>query len=140
MFPRGINVLSLFFGIGGAKITLYRLGIPLKEDVQELNDDRLEQLMSRFGRFDLVVDGIPCNNFTGRNKHHRNGLKDFCWFSNLLKDIMDIILTRKMIDMEEVAMMYQDLSQHHEHGLLDGENNLSGDAYRPQYEISDNLS
>ncbi|KAE8734960.1 hypothetical protein F3Y22_tig00000541pilonHSYRG00130 [Hibiscus syriacus] len=34
-------------------------------------------------------------------------------FINLLKDIMDIILTRKIIDMEEVAMMYQDLSQYH---------------------------
>ncbi|OIT05632.1 PREDICTED: DNA (cytosine-5)-methyltransferase DRM2-like [Nicotiana attenuata] len=29
-FPDGINVLSLFSGIGGAEIALYRLGIPLK--------------------------------------------------------------------------------------------------------------
>ncbi|KAE8704786.1 hypothetical protein F3Y22_tig00110443pilonHSYRG00204 [Hibiscus syriacus] len=31
-------------------------------------------------------------------------------FNNLLKDIMDIILSRKLISMEEAAMMYQDLS------------------------------
>ncbi|KAE8692597.1 hypothetical protein F3Y22_tig00110831pilonHSYRG00115 [Hibiscus syriacus] len=45
-----------------AKITFYRLGIFLKTDVQELNGDRLEQLMSRFSGFDLVVGSIPCNN------------------------------------------------------------------------------
>ncbi|KAE8661705.1 hypothetical protein F3Y22_tig00113725pilonHSYRG01929 [Hibiscus syriacus] len=77
MFPWGINVLSLFFGIGSAEVALYRLDIPLKADVQELNDDQLEQLMSRFGGFDLVVGGILCNNLIGRNKHHRDELKDF---------------------------------------------------------------
>ncbi|KAE8707097.1 hypothetical protein F3Y22_tig00110387pilonHSYRG00852 [Hibiscus syriacus] len=82
MFPMGINVLSLFSGIGGAEVTLYQLDIPLKADVQELNNDRLEQLMSRFGRFDLVVGGILYNNLTGTNKHHLNGLKDF-FFKNV---------------------------------------------------------
>ncbi|KAE8669549.1 DNA (Cytosine-5)-methyltransferase DRM1/2 isoform 2 [Hibiscus syriacus] len=56
------------------------LGILLKTDVQELNGDWLEQLMSRFGGFDLVVGGIHCNNLTGRNKHHRGELEDFCWY------------------------------------------------------------
>ncbi|KAE8691199.1 hypothetical protein F3Y22_tig00110890pilonHSYRG00045 [Hibiscus syriacus] len=37
------------------RVALYRLDIPLKADVQELNDDRLVQLMSRFGGFDIVV-------------------------------------------------------------------------------------
>ncbi|PRQ55267.1 putative DNA (cytosine-5-)-methyltransferase [Rosa chinensis] len=32
-FPNGINVLSLFSGIGGAEIALYRLGIPMKNVV-----------------------------------------------------------------------------------------------------------
>ncbi|KAE8672219.1 DNA (Cytosine-5)-methyltransferase DRM1/2 isoform 4 [Hibiscus syriacus] len=73
------------------EIAFYCLGIPLKTDVQELNDDRLEQLMSRFVDFDLVIDDIH----------------------NLLKDIMGIILTKKVIGIEEVSMMYQDLSQHH---------------------------
>ncbi|KAE8729621.1 hypothetical protein F3Y22_tig00003507pilonHSYRG00206 [Hibiscus syriacus] len=43
------------------EVVLYRLSIPLKVNVQELNDDQLEQLMSRFVEFDLVVSGISCN-------------------------------------------------------------------------------
>ncbi|KAE8729888.1 DNA (Cytosine-5)-methyltransferase DRM1/2 isoform 3 [Hibiscus syriacus] len=41
-----------------AEVAFYCLGIHLKTDAQELNSDRLEQLMSRFGEFDLVVGGI----------------------------------------------------------------------------------
>ncbi|KAE8671004.1 Detected protein of confused Function [Hibiscus syriacus] len=52
------------------EVAFYCLGIILKTDVQELNDDRLEQLMSSFNGLDLVVDGIQRNNLTGRNKHH----------------------------------------------------------------------
>ncbi|KAK4373267.1 hypothetical protein RND71_008651 [Anisodus tanguticus] len=33
LFPKGINVLSLFSGIGGAEVALYRLGIPLNNVV-----------------------------------------------------------------------------------------------------------
>ena len=33
MFPGGINLLSLFSGIGGAEVALHRLGIPLKNVV-----------------------------------------------------------------------------------------------------------
>ncbi|XP_022741602.1 DNA (cytosine-5)-methyltransferase DRM1-like [Durio zibethinus] len=126
MFPEGINLLSLFSGIGGAEVALHRLGIPLKNvvsveisevnrnlvrswweqtnqrgtlidipDVQELNGDRLEQLMSRFGGFDLVVGGSPCNNLTGSNRHHRDGLEgkdsalffDYCRILDLVKCI-----------------------------------------------------
>ncbi|KAE8659991.1 hypothetical protein F3Y22_tig00116959pilonHSYRG00232 [Hibiscus syriacus] len=68
MFPRGINVLSLFSGIGGAEVALYRLNIPLKTDVQEPNDDRFEQLMSIFGGFNLVVGGIPWTLIDGWGK------------------------------------------------------------------------
>ncbi|KAE8729342.1 hypothetical protein F3Y22_tig00003721pilonHSYRG00280 [Hibiscus syriacus] len=70
MFHGGINVLSLFSGINDVEVALYCLGILLKTDVQELNDDRLEQLMSSFNGLDLVVGGIQRNNLTGRNKHH----------------------------------------------------------------------
>ncbi|KAE8731517.1 hypothetical protein F3Y22_tig00002799pilonHSYRG00010 [Hibiscus syriacus] len=77
MFPSGINVLSLFSKINDAEVAFYCLGIPLKTDVQELNSDQLEQLMSRFGGFDLVVDGIQRNNLTGRNKHHQDEIEDF---------------------------------------------------------------
>ncbi|KAE8718781.1 hypothetical protein F3Y22_tig00109991pilonHSYRG00084 [Hibiscus syriacus] len=74
MFPSGINVLSLFSGISDAEVAFNCLGIPLKIDEQELNDDRLEQLMSRFVEFDLVVGSIPCNNLNGSTK-----LEDFYW-------------------------------------------------------------
>ncbi|KAE8675712.1 hypothetical protein F3Y22_tig00111648pilonHSYRG00284 [Hibiscus syriacus] len=77
MFPGGINVLSLFSEISDAEVAFYCLGIPLKTDVQELNSDQLEQLMSRFGVFDLVVGSIQRNNLTGRNKHHQDELEDF---------------------------------------------------------------
>jgi len=85
MFPNGINLLSLFSGIGGAEVALHRLGIPLKNvvsveisedlaDVQQLNGDRLEELMGSFGGFDLIVGGSPCNNLAGSNRLHRDGL------------------------------------------------------------------
>ncbi|XP_062022922.1 DNA (cytosine-5)-methyltransferase DRM2-like [Rosa rugosa] len=105
-FPSGINVLSLFSGIGGAEVALHRLGIHMKNvvsieisevnrnvvrcwweqtnqtgnlihlaDVKELDANRLEQLMFSFGSFDLVVGGSPCNNLTGSNRYHRDGLE-----------------------------------------------------------------
>ncbi|XVE83983.1 hypothetical protein DITRI_Ditri16bG0132500 [Diplodiscus trichospermus] len=126
IYPDGINLLSLFSGIGGAEVALHRLGIPLKNvvsveksevnrnivrswweqtnqkgtlvdipDVQELNGDRLEQLMNAFGGFDLVVGGSPCNNLTGSNRYHRDGLEgkesslffDYCRILDLVKCI-----------------------------------------------------
>ncbi|RRT85729.1 hypothetical protein BHE74_00018500 [Ensete ventricosum] len=44
-------------------------------DVQQLSSDKLEQLINTFGGFDLVVGGSPCNNLTGSNRHHRDGLE-----------------------------------------------------------------
>ncbi|KAE8721866.1 hypothetical protein F3Y22_tig00010271pilonHSYRG00030 [Hibiscus syriacus] len=79
MFPSDINVLFLFAGISAKEVAFYCLSISLKTDVQELNDDRLEQLMNRFGGFDLVVGSIPCNNLDGSNKHHHDELEDFYW-------------------------------------------------------------
>ncbi|KAA8530223.1 hypothetical protein F0562_004932 [Nyssa sinensis] len=106
LFPGGINLLSLFSGIGGAEVALHRLGVPLKNvvsveksevnrnvvrswweqtnqqgnlidiaDVQQLNGDRLEQLINSFGGFDLVIGGSPCNNLTGSNRVSRDGLE-----------------------------------------------------------------
>lgn len=106
MFPDGINVLSLFSGIGGAEVALHKLGVLLKnvvsveksqvnrdivrswweqtnqkgnlidmDDVQQLDADRLEQLMSTFGAFDLIVGGSPCNNLAGSNRVNRIGLE-----------------------------------------------------------------
>ncbi|GMP29292.1 hypothetical protein CsSME_00004462 [Camellia sinensis var. sinensis] len=106
LYPGGINLLSLFSGIGGAEVSLHRLGIPLKTvvsveisevnrnivrgwweqtnqkgnlidftDVQQLDGDRIEQLIHSVGGFDLVIGGSPCNNLAGSNRHHRDGLE-----------------------------------------------------------------
>nr|ATZ71031.1 domains rearranged methyltransferase [Litchi chinensis] len=123
MFPRGINLLSLFSGIGGAEVALHRLGVPLKNvvsvetsevnrnivrswweqtnqkgtlidmaDIQQLNADRLEQLMDQFGGFDLVVGGSPCNNLAGSNRYSRDGLegKESSFFYDYFR-ILDIV-------------------------------------------------
>ena len=104
MFPYGMNVLSLFSGIGGAEVALHRLGIHMKTvvsveisevnrfilrswwdqtqtgnlieiaDVQSLTSERLESYIKRIGGFDLVIGGSPCNNLAGRNRFHRDGL------------------------------------------------------------------
>lgn len=106
LFPEGLNVLSLFSGIGGAEVALHRLGIRLRtvvsveiskvnrdivrsfweqtnqtgtlidfDDVQQLNGDKLEQIINSIGGFDLVIGGSPCNNLAGSNRHHRDGLE-----------------------------------------------------------------
>ncbi|RLN25340.1 DNA cytosine methyltransferase Zmet 3 [Panicum miliaceum] len=97
MFPNGMNVHSLFSGIGGAEVALHRLGIRMKTvvsveksevnrtvlktwweqtqsgtlieiaDVQNLTSDWLESTMRRIGGFDLVIGGSPCNNLAGSN-------------------------------------------------------------------------
>ncbi|KAI7751618.1 hypothetical protein M8C21_014762 [Ambrosia artemisiifolia] len=128
LYPNGINVLSLFSGIGGAEVALHRLKIPLKNvvsveiseanrdivrswweqtrqtgnlvhlsDVQQLNGDALENFISSFGGFDLVIGGSPCNNLTGGNRVSRNGLEgehsalffDYFRILDLVKCIME---------------------------------------------------
>ncbi|GMN41591.1 hypothetical protein TIFTF001_010815 [Ficus carica] len=104
-YPNGINVLSLFSGIGGAEVALHRLGILLRnvvsvekseaskdilrnwweqtnqqgnlievEDVEKVTVERVEQWMSQFGGFDIVIGGSPCNNLAGGNRDSRDGL------------------------------------------------------------------
>ncbi|KAK1626354.1 hypothetical protein QYE76_000669 [Lolium multiflorum] len=88
LFPNGINVLSLFTGIGGAEVALHRLGIHMKTvisieisednrrilrgwwdqtqtgtlieiaDVKSLTNDKVASFMRRYGRFDLVIGGL----------------------------------------------------------------------------------
>jgi len=127
LFPNGIKVLSLFSGIGGAEVSLHRLGIRLNvvvaveksevnrdivrvwweqtnqrgilvdiDDVQNLTGERIEQLISKFGGFDLVIGGSPCNNLAGSNRVSRDGLEgkesslffDYCRILDLVKCIM----------------------------------------------------
>ncbi|KAL6847613.1 hypothetical protein ACP4OV_022639 [Aristida adscensionis] len=105
MFPQGMNVLSLFSGIGGAEVALHRLGIRLKtvvsveksevnrtvlrswweqtqtgtlielDDVRSLTSEKIERYIRSIGGFDLVIGGSPCNNLSGSNRHNRVGLE-----------------------------------------------------------------
>ncbi|ONM40356.1 DNA (cytosine-5)-methyltransferase DRM2 [Zea mays] len=77
MFPNGMNVLSLFSEIGGAKIALHKLGIRMKTmvSVESITSDWLESTIKEIGGLDLVIGGSPCNNFTGSNRYHRGGLE-----------------------------------------------------------------
>ncbi|MED6197277.1 hypothetical protein PIB30_055250, partial [Stylosanthes scabra] len=105
-YPNGMNVLSLFSGIGGAEVALHRLGIKLNnvvsvevsevnrniircwweqteqrgnlfevEDVQRVTTEHIMQWITRFGGFDLVIGGSPCNNLSGSNRVSRDGLE-----------------------------------------------------------------
>ncbi|KAF6165309.1 hypothetical protein GIB67_042725, partial [Kingdonia uniflora] len=125
MFPNGLNVLSLFSGIGGTEVALHRLGIPLKnvvsveiceesrnivkrwweqtgqqgnlihvDDVQDVDADKLHHFISEFGGFDLVIGGSPCNNISGSNRYHRNGLEGS--HSSLFHDYVRILNTVKL--------------------------------------------
>ncbi|XP_044372045.1 DNA (cytosine-5)-methyltransferase DRM2 isoform X2 [Triticum aestivum] len=105
MFPNGVRVLSLFTGIGGGEVALHKLGIHMRvvvsveigeanrqilrswwdqtqtgtlieiADVKSLKDDEIATYVRRFGGFDLVIGGSPCNNLAGSNRHHRDGLE-----------------------------------------------------------------
>ncbi|KAI4303079.1 hypothetical protein MLD38_038752 [Melastoma candidum] len=91
IFPGGLNLLSLFSGIGGVEMTLHRLGIKLNgvvavesseakqrvlqrwwrssgqtgeliqiDGIQKLTAKKLENMMNKFGSFDLIVCQNPC--------------------------------------------------------------------------------
>ncbi|KAI3779391.1 hypothetical protein L2E82_09107 [Cichorium intybus] len=72
LYPHGINVLSLFSGIGGAEVAVHRLGIPMKNVVSV---EKSEEWIGCFGGFDLVIGGSPCNNLSGGNRWTRDGLE-----------------------------------------------------------------
>ncbi|EEC82678.1 hypothetical protein OsI_27322 [Oryza sativa Indica Group] len=44
-------------------------------DVQNLTAERIELFIRRFGGFDLVIGGNPCNNLAGSNRYDRDGLE-----------------------------------------------------------------
>lgn len=43
-------------------------------DVEKVTVERVEQWMSQFGGFDIVIGGSPCNNLAGGNRVSRDGL------------------------------------------------------------------
>ncbi|KAK4371703.1 hypothetical protein RND71_007087 [Anisodus tanguticus] len=99
LYPEGINVLSLFSGIGGAEVALYRLGNPLKNVVSVENSEGnrnivrswLENTTQRGNlidfddvrqldgyRLEQLIDsfgGSPCNNLAGSNRVSRDRLE-----------------------------------------------------------------
>ncbi|CAH2061603.1 unnamed protein product [Thlaspi arvense] len=71
-FPDGVRLLSLFSGVGGAEIALSRLRIHLRcvtsrqtgqlvqiEDIASVRTKTLEDLVERFGGFDLIICQNP---------------------------------------------------------------------------------
>uniref|UniRef100_A0A7N2LR67 SAM-dependent MTase DRM-type domain-containing protein n=1 Tax=Quercus lobata TaxID=97700 RepID=A0A7N2LR67_QUELO len=72
------------------------------KDVQQLNGDRLEQLMNSLGGFDPVVGGSPCNNLAGSNRHHRDGFegKESALFYDYfcILDLVKCIMTKKSMN------------------------------------------
>ncbi|XP_051114867.1 DNA (cytosine-5)-methyltransferase DRM2-like isoform X2 [Andrographis paniculata] len=131
MYPNGINLLSLFSGIGGGEVALHRLGIKLKnvvsvekskvnrdivrswweqtnqtgtlidfDDVQQVDDERLEQLIDTIDGFDLIVGGSPCNNLAGSNRVSRDGLEGkesslFFEYVRILNSVKSIMRSRR---------------------------------------------
>ncbi|GJM95837.1 hypothetical protein PR202_ga12616 [Eleusine coracana subsp. coracana] len=109
LFPHGINVLSLFSGIGGAEVALHKLGIRMKtvlsiekskvnrtvlrnwwdehesgllieiDNIKNLTSERIESYVKKFGGFDLVIGGSPCNNIAGSNRYHQWRSHRGCW-------------------------------------------------------------
>jgi len=45
------------------------------EDVQKVSSNQLRQWITKFGGFDLIIGGSPCNNFSGSNRVSRHGLE-----------------------------------------------------------------
>uniref|UniRef100_A0A1D1XR74 DNA (cytosine-5-)-methyltransferase n=1 Tax=Anthurium amnicola TaxID=1678845 RepID=A0A1D1XR74_9ARAE len=43
-------------------------------DVQLVNEEKLKELVSLYGGFDLIIGGSPCNNLAGSNRVSRDGL------------------------------------------------------------------
>ncbi|GLT33247.1 hypothetical protein SLA2020_078510 [Shorea laevis] len=64
------NILSSWWEQTNQKGTLIHI-----EDIQHLDDNKIEHMMNHFGGFDLVIGGSPCNNLAGSNRHHRDGLE-----------------------------------------------------------------
>lgn len=65
------------------------------EDVQQVSSNQLKQWITKFGGFDLIIGGSPCNNLTGSNRVSRNGLEGehsslFYEYFRILEAVMDL--------------------------------------------------
>jgi site-specific DNA-cytosine methylase len=73
-------------------------------NIEKVNDTDLEALVKRFGGFDLIVGGSPCNNLSGGNRHSRVGLKGeqsklFYHYVRIVKQVRKIM---RRISMEGI--------------------------------------
>jgi hypothetical protein len=129
LYPRGIKVLSLFSGIGGAEVALHKIGIKLLvvvsveieegarrcieawwastkqsgvldqsyHNVKDLGWAQLTELVNRYGGFDFIVGGSPCNNLSAHNRVSRfglDGLKStvFFEFSRIVSAVRELTI------------------------------------------------
>ncbi|XP_044492706.1 DNA (cytosine-5)-methyltransferase DRM2-like [Mangifera indica] len=68
-FPNGVNVLSLFSGIGGAEVALHRLGIPLKNvvsiEISEANRNIVRSWWKETNQCGSLIELVDVQEVTG---------------------------------------------------------------------------
>ncbi|KAK7407250.1 hypothetical protein VNO78_08992 [Psophocarpus tetragonolobus] len=65
------------------------------EDVQKVSSNQLRQWIIKFGGFDLIIGGSPCNNLSGSNRVSRHGLEGeqsslFYEYFRIVEAVMEI--------------------------------------------------
>ncbi|MCL7038097.1 hypothetical protein MKW94_005046 [Papaver nudicaule] len=66
-------------------------------DVKMLTTEKLQKLVEYYGGFDLIIGGSPCNNLSGSNRLHRDGLQgshsvlffEFCRILETVRGLMN---------------------------------------------------
>ncbi|CAL1391776.1 unnamed protein product [Linum trigynum] len=73
-FPKGLNMLSLFSGIGGAEVALYRLGVPLKNvvsvEISEVNRGIMKCWWEQTGQKGMLIDIDDVQKVTAERLEH----------------------------------------------------------------------
>lgn len=74
LYPKGINVLSLFSGIGGAEVALHRLGIPLKTvvsvEISEVNRNIVRCWWEQTNQKGILIDLVDVQQLNGDRLEH----------------------------------------------------------------------
>jgi len=117
-----ITVLSLFDGLGGARIAMDRLGIPCKYYASEINKDSIKIAMKNYPdiiqlgditkikgcnlpKIDLLTGGSPCQDLSNAkpNGEGLNGEKSklFYEFNRLLKEIKPTFFLLENVKMKQ---------------------------------------
>ena len=69
LFPAGINLLSLFSGIGGAEVALHRLGVPLKNvvsvEISEVNRNIMRSWWEQTNQKGNLIDIADVQQLSG---------------------------------------------------------------------------